>query len=530
MITAKSIFSDLNDSPVRYVRGRVELYKGSTLLRTFKHTDILKSISIERIGDSSKFFGYGVVHRLNIHVIDKDRELDITTENMLDVAFGVGHNFIYAFPFFNVSEVHRDENTNELSITAYDILYQTSNYTVKDLDLPASYTLEMFATACAALLGIPLNITADGFDIDYPDGANFEGTETIREALDALAEATQTIYYLNNNLALTFKRLDITGEAVEEITKEQYYTLDSKTNRRLVAVCSATELGDNVSATLETNGTTQYVRDNPFWELREDIATLVERALDKVGGLTINQFDCSWRGSFLLEIGDKITLTTKDNDTVAAYVLDDTISYDGSYSEKTRWEYTGGDNESESNPSSLGEVLKKTYARVDKANREISLLASETKNNSNNISNLLLNTENIIATVKEIEADTNASLDSISDNVESLTKAVAATITAEDVKLEIKSELQNGVEKVITSTGFTFNEDGLTVSKSGSEMGTQITEDGMTVSKNGSVVLTANNVGVDAVNLHATTYLIIGENSRFEDWGGRTGCFWIGEG
>ena len=288
MITAKSIFSDLNDSPVRYVRGRVELYKSSTLLRTFKHTDILKSISIERIGDSSKFFGYGVVHRLNIHVIDKERELDITTENMLDVAFGVGHNFIYAFPFFNVSEVHRDENTNELSITAYDILYQTSNYTVKDLDLPASYTLEMFATACAALLGIPLNITADGFDIDYPDGANFEGTETIREALDALAEATQTIYYLNNNLALTFKRLDITGEAVEEITKEQYYTLDSKTNRRLVAVCSATELGDNVSATLETNGTTQYVRDNPFWELREDIATLVERALDKVGGLTIN--------------------------------------------------------------------------------------------------------------------------------------------------------------------------------------------------------------------------------------------------
>lgn len=50
----------------------------------------------------------------------------------------------------------------------------------------------------------------------------------------------------------------------------------------------------------------------------------------------------------------------------------------------------------------------------------------------------------------------------------------------------------------------------------------------MTVSKNGSVVLTANNIGVDAVNLHATTYLIIGQNSRFEDYNGRTGCFWIG--
>lgn len=82
--------------------------------------------------------------------------------------------------------------------------------------------------------------------------------------------------------------------------------------------------------------------------------------------------------------------------------------------------------------------------------------------------------------------------------------------------------------KVTTATGFTFNEEGLTVSKTGSEMETQITEDGMTVSKNGSVVLTANNIGVDAVNLHATTYLIIGQNSRFEDYNGRTGCFWIG--
>ena len=46
--------------------------------------------------------------------------------------------------------------------------------------------------------------------------------------------------------------------------------------------------------------------------------------------------------------------------------------------------------------------------------------------------------------------------------------------------------------------------------------------------KNNEEVLTANNIGVDAKNLHATTYLIIGSNSRFEDYGSRTGCFWIG--
>ena len=45
-------------------------------------------------------------------------------------------------------------------------------------------------------------------------------------------------------------------------------------------------------------------------------------------------------------------------------------------------------------------------------------------------------------------------------------------------------------------------------------------------------VLTADNQGVLARNLHATTYLIVGNRSRFENYdkdGNKyTGCFWIG--
>ncbi|MBQ8763148.1 MAG: hypothetical protein IJZ07_03505 [Clostridia bacterium] len=56
----------------------------------------------------------------------------------------------------------------------------------------------------------------------------------------------------------------------------------------------------------------------------------------------------------------------------------------------------------------------------------------------------------------------------------------------------------------------------------------------MSVYKNEEEVLTANNEGVKAANLHATTYLIIGNYSRFEDYTNadgeaRTGCFWIGD-
>ena len=135
----------------------------------------------------------------------------------------------------------------------------------------------------------------------------------------------------------------------------------------------------------------------------------------------------------------------------------------------------------------------------------------------------------ISAEVKQVKDDFNNNIEVVNEDIQTLTQKVNATITAEDVKLQIQSELNNGVTKVETTTGFTFNDEGLTVSKSGSEMTTQITEDGMTVYRDNTAVLIANNVGVDAVNLHATTYLIIGNNSRFEDYGeNRTGCFWIG--
>ena len=63
-------------------------------------------------------------------------------------------------------------------------------------------------------------------------------------------------------------------------------------------------------------------------------------------------------------------------------------------------------------------------------------------------------------------------------------------------------------------------------------MTTRINEDGMTVYRDNDEVLIANNEGVIAYNLHAETYLIVGESSRFEDYEDdgetRTGCFWIG--
>ena len=531
MLSVDSNISAMINSPVRKIGARVELYNGSTLLQIFKYSDLLKSFSVDRVGEDSKFFGYGVCQKLNVKLVDIAREINITTENTIEVEFGVNEDYICTFPLFYVTEVHRDENTNEPSITAYDALYKAYDHTVSELGI-SSYTIKEFATACAALLGLQLKI--DGvsdpvFDTLYSNGANFDGTETIREALNAVAEATQTIYYINRDLELTFKRLDLNGAAVATISKDKYISLESKTNRRLATICHATELGDNVSASTTETGSTQYVRDNPFWDFREDVGTLVDNALAAVGGLTINQYSCKWRGDFTLEIGDKIALVTKDNETVITYLTDDSISYNGFLIEQSAWIYTDNEEESASNPTNLGEILKQTYARVDKANKQIDLVSSESAANGSAIAALQLNMDAISASVRNIEQDLSDTVENVNGNIATLTQSVNAKMSAEDVQIQIQSELENGVDKVVTTTGFTFNDDGLTVRKSGSEMSTQITEDGMTVTRDYAEVLRADNEGVKAEDLHATTYLIIGNNSRFEDYGSnRTACFYIG--
>lgn len=525
MINNTTHLNVLNSS-VRTIQASVNLNDNTE----FRHDTNLKGFSIERVG-MGKFFGYGICARANITVIDVNRELDITTANSFNISF----NDDVMTPMFNVTEVNRDETTNELSITAYDGIYKTSNYNFSELELEAPYSMGDVVIAIVNFLGLNgLDVTTDdAWSYIYETGANLEGTETLREVLDGIAEATLTIYYVNANNNLVFRRLDKDGESVFTIDKSKYFSLDSKTNRRLATICHATELGDNISASTTETGSTQYVRDNPFWELREDIATLIDNALTTMGGLTINQFNCEWRGNYLLEIGDKISLVTKDNDTVTSYLLNDTLTYDGTLSQITEWAYEENEEETESNPTSIGDALKQTFAKVDKVNKSVDIVVSDVEANKESISALQLNTESISASVTQVEESLSDTMEGVNEEIATLTEKVNATMSAEDVRIEIQSELDNGVTKVTTNTGFTFNDEGLTIDKNNSEMKTTITEDGMTVYKNDESVLVANNVGVEAKNLHATTYLIIGANSRFEDYTdisgeSRTGCFWIG--
>lgn len=535
MINASETILTMLNSPLREIRGKVEL-DGSTYL----YTDKLKSFTVDRTGEQGKFFGFGISQKLTLNLLDKDRE--ITPANEVKAFLGVSDEYVTPFPTFYVdpSETKRDEKTNELTIVAYDALRAAASIKISEVFNAASFESRNstygLAMACASYLGIELgqwDMVLPDTEITEENPFNYEGTETIKDILDDIAEANGSIYYINNENKLCFKVIERNQDIDFTIDKNLYFELESKSPAVLAGVASATSLGDNVEAKSETiEGITQYIRDNGITVNANypGVSYFMYEPPLGLAGAANTPFSCSWRGNFLLEPLDKIALITKDDETIISFLLNDTLTYNGALSQKTVWSCEDNQEESFNNPVTLGEALKQTYAKVDKVNKQIELVASETGANSAEIASIKLNTESIDATVQKVIEDAEAAKSETDGKIADLTQSVEAKLDAEKVSLIVKEEInENGVNKVSTATGFTFDETGLTVEKTGSEMRTQITEDGMTVAKDNEVVLTANNVGVNAKNLHATTYLIVGNNSRFEDYdGNRTGCFWVG--
>lgn len=535
-------------SPKRQIKVKVSLYSGDTLTADYTEANAVKEVKIERVGESSKFFGYGICQKLTVVLLDRERNITLNKGDKLKVLFGTALiEYKTVFPSFYIEDIKRDENTNNITITAYDTLYNTTDIKIKEVSIPETpYNIDELTNSIVSHLELTAKRFTNLYDADnngfydeaeeynlfhkHEHGGNFNGEESLREVLNAIAEATGTIYFLDNNNILVFRRLNRNNPELD-ITKSNYFTLTSKDKRKLDEIVKITELGNNVRVGNYNIDATQYIRNNPFWEFDENSDCILD-CFDKVGSLTITPFVCEWRGNPYLKIGDLIRLTAKDDTTFNTYVLNDVIIYTGGLKQTTQWDYKDGET-AKANPATIGETIKETYAFVDKVNQRIDLVVSSVNANTSEIATLALTTEDITAEVNSIKEYNGEAIEDINEDIANIKNSVEAKISSEDVKILVKEEIDDGVNKVSTGKGFTFDDSGLTIedlSSNNVNIKTTVSNNGMKVYADGKEVLTANDGGVKAKDLHATTYLIIGKNSRFEDYGtSRTGCFWIGE-
>ncbi len=88
------------------------------------------------------------------------------------------------------------------------------------------------------------------------------------------------------------------------------------------------------------------------------------------------------------------------------------------------------------------------------------------------------------------------------------------------------------VDHVTTSTGYTFDANGLDISKAGEQMHNQLTNLGMYVRRDQDVILKADAAGVEATDVRVNNFLLLGRHARFEDYndgtdGRRTACYFV---
>ena len=121
--------------PSSSLKAKVELYNGSTLVKACTCSDVLQSFTVDRDEGAGKFFGFGICQSIKTVLIDLNRELNLTKGMVVAPAFGDGTNFINPYPTFYANEITRDEDTNAITVAAYDVLYQASSHTFNDLGM-----------------------------------------------------------------------------------------------------------------------------------------------------------------------------------------------------------------------------------------------------------------------------------------------------------------------------------------------------------------------------------------------------------
>lgn len=134
------------------------------------------------------------------------------------------------------------------------------------------------------------------------------------------------------------------------------------------------------------------------------------------------------------------------------------------------------------------------------------------------------NAASLSMTLKGIETRVTAQTAELEQTKETVS---ALQQDSDGLRLQVQTITANGVERITTSTGYSFSEEGLRISRSGLEMENLLDHTGMQVKRNNQVILQADNRGVKARDVQVENYLILGLHARFEDYGDGTACFYI---
>lgn len=430
---------------------------------------------------------------------DGDGDTTVITSPKLGVkAMGDTEYSYKTFGTYIIKAQKYDDDTGFLNLECYDLMLQSMIPYDIELDFTAGITVKGLLDAICSRLGWKAGYDSFTNSDVVIDGEKFDNTYTFRDVLDQIAQvAAGVIAFKNDTLCVLYPTS--TGEIIDASNLrslrigEKYGPVNS-------VVLARTPQEDNIyaqdAASIEANGLTEVkIENNQIMDShREDF---IDAILERVNGLQFWLYELESFGIGYLDLCDIFTLETLDGTQHETLMLADEMQISQSLAENSSLEAPEATETDYTAASTTDRVLNKTILKVDKQAQQITALVSKTES-----------LESQVTHMTEVMID--------SDSV--------------DIKI---SQALGEIDSVTTSTGYTFDADGLKISKEGEPMENRLDNTGMYVTRDGEEILGANHEGVTALNLTSRQFLIVGDNSRFENYDNgtdhkRTACFYIG--
>lgn len=248
----------------------------------------------------------------------------------------------------------------------------------------------------------------------------------------------------------------------------------------------------------------------------EELVPVAQTLYEILQGVTYTPCKVSVPANFHIRAGHVVKITDRNGKEITAYVMSKTQA-----GQKDTLECTGSHTR-ESSTAVNDRIFKAFYGKVLNLRTDVDGLKVENRDAAGNMAALKLDLDGIASEVSKQQKQA----EEISQQVTSVSQ------TTESVSIQVQDIIDNGVSKVKTGMGYTFDDEGLRIEKQGEEIQNLIDNRGVHVTRSGETMLQADADGVIATDVKVRNYLMVGKHARFEDYSNgldrkRTACFWI---
>lgn len=373
--------------------------------------------------------------------LDIDSNVEIPIGTILTYEFGLKVNGEYEYINYGnyvVYSIEKQEDTKSYKITCYDkLLYSMLDY----VKLPISYPISIrdYINSLCTALGITFANKNDEFanydkqikkELYLDENGNSLGY-TFRDILDELAQVTASTICLNENDELEIRYITETGDIIdEEFLKDVNVNFGEKFGAVNTIVLSRNAGSDNIyyPENLPTNPYEIKISDNQIMN-DNDRADFLPDIYEKLNGLEFYTNDFVSTGICYYDLCDRYYVKIGDN-TYSCVMFNDEVLVTQGLEENIYTE--------------LPKQTETDYKHASKDDRTINQAYIIVKKNEGKIEEIVSSVDSANERINKVETtqtDTERKIAIITTNID-----------------------ENGnVTEVTTTTGFTFNAQGMEI-------------------------------------------------------------------